>query len=42
VLQGTPEELSRNEDVREVYLGLGGAEATAGKGWRLYRKRRRW
>jgi branched-chain amino acid transport system ATP-binding protein len=42
VLQGTPEELSRNEDVREVYLGMGGAEATAGKGWRLYRKRRRW
>jgi branched-chain amino acid transport system ATP-binding protein len=41
VLEGTSEELQANEDVREVYLGLGVAE-TAGKGWRLYRKRRRW
>jgi branched-chain amino acid transport system ATP-binding protein len=41
VLQGTAAELSNNEDVREVYLGLGGGEAPA-KGWRLYRKRRRW
>jgi branched-chain amino acid transport system ATP-binding protein len=41
VLQGTAAELSNNEDVREVYLGLGGADAPA-KGWRLYRKRRRW
>jgi len=30
-----------NEDVREVYLGVGTAEAAV-KGWRLYRKRRRW
>jgi branched-chain amino acid transport system ATP-binding protein len=42
VLQGKPEELMENEDVREVYLGLGGAEATSPKGWRLYRKRRHW
>jgi branched-chain amino acid transport system ATP-binding protein len=41
VLEGTAEELQSNEDVREVYLGVGGAEAPA-KGWRLYRKRRRW
>ena len=41
VLEGTAEELQSNEDVREVYLGLGGAEAPA-RGWRLYRKRRRW
>ena len=40
VLQGTSEELTRNEDVREVYLGLGVAEPA--RGWRLYRKRRRW
>ena len=42
VLQGTAKELEANEDVREVYLGLGGAEAASPKGWRLYRKRRRW
>ncbi len=42
VLQGTAKELEANEDVREVYLGLGGAEAASAKGWRLYRKRRRW
>jgi branched-chain amino acid transport system ATP-binding protein len=41
VLEGTAEELSTNEDVREVYLGVGTAEAPA-RGWRLYRKRRRW
>jgi len=41
VLEGTAEELSTNEDVREVYLGVGAAEAPA-RGWRLYRKRRRW
>jgi len=40
VLTGTAAELEQNEDVREVYLGLGGAES--GKGWRLYRRRRRW
>jgi branched-chain amino acid transport system ATP-binding protein len=42
VLQGTPAELEANEDVREVYLGLGAQENPAVKGWRLYRKRRRW
>jgi branched-chain amino acid transport system ATP-binding protein len=41
VLEGTAEELQSNADVREVYLGVGGAEAPA-RGWRLYRKRRRW
>jgi len=42
VLQGTPKELEANEDVREVYLGIGGADTVSPKGWRLYRKRRRW
>jgi branched-chain amino acid transport system ATP-binding protein len=42
VLQGTPKELESNEDVREVYLGIGGADTVSPKGWRLYRKRRRW
>ena len=41
VLEGTSEELTANEDVREVYLGVGTTEAAA-KGFRLYRKRRRW
>jgi len=42
VLEGTAEELAGNEDVREVYLGLGAAESLPARGWRLYRKRRRW
>jgi len=42
VLQGTPGELEANEDVREAYLGLDTQDATSPKGWRLYRKRRRW
>jgi branched-chain amino acid transport system ATP-binding protein len=41
VLEGTGRELAENEDVKEVYLGVGTAE-TPVKGWRLYRKRRRW
>jgi branched-chain amino acid transport system ATP-binding protein len=41
VLQGTPQELSENEDVRDVYLGVA-ADAGGARGWRLYRKRRRW
>ena len=43
VLQGTPAELAENQDVRDVYLGVGAADATNSvKTWRLYRKRRRW
>jgi len=41
VLQGTPQELAENEDVRDVYLGVAAA-AGAVKEFRLYRKRRRW
>jgi branched-chain amino acid transport system ATP-binding protein len=41
VLQGSAKDLQENPDVREVYLGLGTADASP-KGWRLYRKRRRW
>jgi branched-chain amino acid transport system ATP-binding protein len=40
VLQGTPQELAENEDVRDVYLGVG--TGAAAKEFRLYRKRRRW
>jgi branched-chain amino acid transport system ATP-binding protein len=42
VLEGTSQELSENEDVQELYLGLGGEAAASPKGWRLYKKRRRW
>jgi branched-chain amino acid transport system ATP-binding protein len=41
VLKGTSRELMENEDVKELYLGLG-QETTSSKGWRLYKKRRRW
>lgn len=41
VLEGTSKELQENEDVQELYLGVGG-EATSPKGWRLYKKRRTW
>jgi branched-chain amino acid transport system ATP-binding protein len=41
VLKGTSKELMENEDVQELYLGLG-KETASSKGWRLYKKRRRW
>jgi branched-chain amino acid transport system ATP-binding protein len=42
VITGTPAELAEHPDVRDVYLGVGGADATEGKSFRLYRKKRRW
>jgi len=42
VITGTPQELSEHPDVRDVYLGIGAGDATEGKSFRLYRKRRRW
>lgn len=41
VLEGTSKDLMENDDVQELYLGLGG-ESVSPKGWRLYKKRRRW
>jgi branched-chain amino acid transport system ATP-binding protein len=41
VLEGSARELKENEDVQELYLGIGG-EAASPKGWRLYKKRRTW
>jgi len=41
VLEGTSRELQENQDVQELYLGVGG-EAASPKGWRLYKKRRTW
>jgi branched-chain amino acid transport system ATP-binding protein len=41
VLEGTADTLMNNDDVKELYLGLGG-ESLSPKGWRLYKKRRTW
>ncbi|MCC6209764.1 MAG: ABC transporter ATP-binding protein [Burkholderiales bacterium] len=41
VLEGTSQELMADENVREVYLGVAATDEAA-KGWRQYRKRRRW
>ena len=41
VLEGTAAELMENEDVQELYLGVG-KEKTSPKGWQLYKKRRTW
>ncbi|TAN51307.1 MAG: ABC transporter ATP-binding protein [Betaproteobacteria bacterium] len=41
VLEGTAKALMEDENVRELYLGVGTAEDAA-KGWRQYRRRRRW
>lgn len=41
VLKGTSQELMENEDVQELYLGVG-TDTPSSKGWRLYKKRRRW
>ncbi len=41
VLEGASQQLQENEDVQELYLGVGG-ETASPKGWRLYKKRRTW
>ena len=41
VLEGSAADLKENEDVKELYLGIGG-DAASPKGWRLYKKRRTW
>lgn len=41
VLEGTAKDLQENEDVQELYLGVG-RETISPKGWRLYKKRRTW
>jgi branched-chain amino acid transport system ATP-binding protein len=42
VLEGPADELMQNADVQEVYLGAGATTEPTARGWRLYRKRRRW
>lgn len=41
VLEGSSEELRKNKDVQELYLGLGGQE-DSDRDFRLYKKRRTW
>lgn len=41
VLEGTASSLQANEDVKELYLGIG-QDSVSPKGWRLYKKRRTW
>ena len=41
VLEGTSQELQENEDVQELYLGIGQDEDSE-KSFRLYKKRRTW
>jgi len=41
VLEDTAQALMADENVRELYLGVGTAEEAA-QGWRQYRRRRRW
>jgi branched-chain amino acid transport system ATP-binding protein len=41
MLKGSSGELMENEDVKELYLGVA-AQTASSKGWRLYKKRRRW
>ncbi len=42
VLDGTAEELSNNEDVKEFYLGGGGKERKSFKNLKSYKRRKRW
>ncbi len=41
MLEGSSQDLKENENVQELYLGIGQDE-TSEKGWRFYAKRRRW
>jgi branched-chain amino acid transport system ATP-binding protein len=41
VLDGEPEKLRANEDVKEFYLGHG-ADANAYKNMKFYKRRKRW
>jgi len=41
MLEGSSQDLKENENVQELYLGIG-QEETSEKGWRFYAKRRRW
>ena len=42
VMDGTADELSQNQDVREFYLGMTGGERKSFRDVRSYRRRKRW
>ena len=42
VMDGTAADLSSNEDVKEFYLGMGGAERKSFKDVKSYKRRKRW
>lgn len=42
VMDGTAESLSNNEDVKEFYLGMGGAERKSFRDVKSYKRRKRW
>ncbi|WP_374355376.1 ABC transporter ATP-binding protein [Chitinimonas sp.] len=42
VMDGTAKSLSTNEDVKEFYLGMGGAERKSFKDVKSYKRRKRW
>jgi branched-chain amino acid transport system ATP-binding protein len=42
VLDGAAEDLSRNEDVKEFYLGIGGGDRRSFRDTKSYKRRKRW
>ncbi len=42
VLDGTPDELRADEDIKEFYLGFGGEDKRSYRNVKLYRRRKRW
>jgi branched-chain amino acid transport system ATP-binding protein len=42
VLDGTPDELRADDDIKEFYLGFGGDEKRSYRHVKLYRRRKRW
>ena len=42
VMDGEAEALRQNEDVREFYLGIGGADRKSFRDMKSYKRRKRW
>jgi branched-chain amino acid transport system ATP-binding protein len=42
VLDGAADALRENEDVKEFYLGMGGAERKSFRNVKHYKRRKRW
>jgi branched-chain amino acid transport system ATP-binding protein len=41
-MEGEAKDLSANEDVKEFYLGVSGAERKSFRDMKFYRRRKRW